>query len=646
MVQTREGSDREAGRPCIDSDHHAGRRRLRGRLCQRASPRAHRHASPRADRSCKRRRDRPGFRSHGYACNGSRSGGRTGSLTDPNSHAAAHSNAGPHTGAGLDSHAHASAGPHGHANVLAHPRSDPRPCGDRYRCPNRHPHGHRHEHPRSHGNGDSGTHGHFSSHIDVDAHSDEHSGAQPSVDPALAGYSPLLIEAVSSYPSGLDFVGDDLSPEEKNILDWADSRLFSNPNFLASKYGPDNWPSDVKLASVQSVPLLMLAIDIQKKPYGKHVINWEVDGLDRILDELGVYEGVCTSCYGKNYDTREKVVYNYHPITDDPGHAHREMLKTFAYLAKADGEGVLIRGFMENDADDFELLYNRDAEAARRVGSATDTAFGWRNLSFMSQVKLPDGSVKSFPTMVHEIVGDAGSEREAAERWFGHLNEVMTHFTGGTESFANLYRPYSQTPYTPEPGYLLIVKEAGSPSSTGLTTSAFRSLGLKAEQFFSPEKGARTGSVDVDGHTYYYDGNDLGLDRFTKDLPVCAFFRTLKQVEYFDYHEHCDQPDGPLSLDRDPLVVLYHATGGANWKNNDHWLSDRPISEWFGVDTIDGRVTFLYLRENDLTGQIPSELGKLTSLKALLLADNPGLTGCVPAELQGGLRRLSGAKFC
>ena len=122
----------------------------------------------------------------------------------------------------------------------------------------------------------------------------------PSVDPALASYSPLLVEAVSSYPAGLDFVGDGLSPDEKNILDWADSRLFTNPNFLASKYGPDNWPSDVKLASVQAVPLLMLAIDIQKKSDGKHVISWEMDSLDRTLDELGIYEGVCTSCYGKD----------------------------------------------------------------------------------------------------------------------------------------------------------------------------------------------------------------------------------------------------------------------------------------------------------------------------------------------------------
>ena len=167
----------------------------------------------------------------------------------------------------------------------------------------------------------------------------------PTVDPALARYSPLLVEAVSSYPSELDFVGDGLSPDEQNVLDWADSRLFSNESFLASKYSPNNWPSDVKLASVQAIPLLMNAIDIEKKADGKHVINWEVDSLDRILDDLGIYKGVCVSCYGKAYDTVDKVVDNYEPIVADQRHVHRGMLETFAYLAKADGEGILIRSF-------------------------------------------------------------------------------------------------------------------------------------------------------------------------------------------------------------------------------------------------------------------------------------------------------------
>ena len=356
------------------------------------------------------------------------------------------------------------------------------------------------------------------------------------MNPALAGYSPLMIEAVSSYPAKFDFVSDGLTSQEKNVLDWADSRLFSNESFLASKYSPNNWPSDVKLASAQAIPLLMNAIDIQKKSDGKHVINWEVDSLDRILDELDVYKGVSLSRDGKAYDTVDKVFDNYNPIVNDPGHVHRGMLETFAYLAKADGEGILIRSFMENDAEDFEMLYKRDLEALRKIGSFTVTEFGWRNLFFMSQVKLPDGTYKSFPTMAFEIVGGAGSERDATEKYFGHLNEVMTHYTGGHEEFADLYRPYTNTPYTPEPGYLLIVKEAGSPSSTGLTTSAFRSLGLKAEQFLSPKNGYRTGAVEVDGEWYYHDGN---WSLSPKVLPICLFFGTLDALYNHNYDADC-----------------------------------------------------------------------------------------------------------
>ena len=470
----------------------------------------------------------------------------------------------------------------------------------------------------------------------------------PSVDPALAKYSPLLVEAVSSYPAGLDFVGDGLSPDELEILDWADSRLFSNPSFLASRYGPDNWPSEVKLASVQAILLLMQAIDIQKKADGKHVISWAVDSLDRILDELGIYEGVCIPCYGKSdYDTTDKVFDNYSPVVDDPRHVHREMLKTFAYLARADGEGILVRGLMENDTDDFELLYKRDFEASRRVGSFEITEFGWRNLSFMSQVKLPDGSVKSFPTQVYETIGGAGSEREAAERWFGHLNEVMTHYSGGAESFANLYRPYSQTPYTPEPGYLLIVREAGSPSSTGFTTSAFRSLGLKAEQFFSPKEGYRTGAVEIDGEWYFYEGNkplSVGI------LPMCVFFATMDVVENGGYDKHCGYPTpaNESSVDRAALAALFDATGGSAWRRSQHWLSESSMRQWHGVvvNHESGRVTHLMLTSNGLLGKLPSELAALEELEELLLAGNEGLMGCVPAVLRGRLKRLTGFGYC
>ena len=322
------------------------------------------------------------------------------------------------------------------------------------------------------------------------------------------------------------------------MLDWYDSRLLSNEHFLASKYGPDNWPSAVWLASAQAIPLLMNAIGIEKSSDGKHVTTWEVDGLDRILDELGIYEGVCVTCYGKaDYDTRDKVRENYEPIVADPRHVHREMLKTFAYFAKADGEGILIRDLMENDADDFELLYSRDTEELLLRGGVNVTEYGFRNLSFMSLTHLPDGSVKSFPTMVYEVVGGAENQREAAELWFRHLNEVMKHYTGSSEDVANLYRPYSQTPHNPKPGEVLgIVKEADSWSSTGLTASAFRSLGIKAEQFLSPEKRRRTGAVEVDGKWYYHNGN---IPLAVGIVPMCAFFATLEEVETSNYEPSC-----------------------------------------------------------------------------------------------------------
>ena len=46
---------------------------------------------------------------------------------------------------------------------------------------------------------------------------------------------------------------------------------------------------------------------------------------------------------------------------------------------------------------------------------------------------------------------------------------------------------------------------------------------------------------------------------------------------------------GQISCDpRDALVALHESTDGPNWKNNDNWLSDAPISEWYGITTDSG----------------------------------------------------------
>lgn len=353
------------------------------------------------------------------------------------------------------------------------------------------------------------------------------------------------MQAVSNYPAKYDFASDGLSAEERQLLGWADSRIFNNPAFLASKWGPNKWPGNVRARSAGALVELMRTIDIQKKADGKHVISWPLDSLDRVLDDFGVYEGKCATCYGKDdYRTEREVIFNYVPLVTDPGHIHREMLKHFAYFAKADGEGILVRSFMENNADDFQLLYDYDSPYQRHRNldyffSITRFAYGFN--SFMSLHALADGTIESFPTAAYRIFGGAESDREAAERWFSHLNVTMMHTVGlrtgtASDAFAVLYRPHSATPYSPEPGYLLMVKRADSPSSASLTSSALRAGGIRAGQLKSPENGYNVGFVEIEGRRYHHNGN---VSLSPADLPMCYFFATLEQVDSKDYGPDC-----------------------------------------------------------------------------------------------------------
>ena len=89
--------------------------------------------------------------------------------------------------------------------------------------------------------------------------------------------------------------------------------------------------------------------------------------------------------------------------------------------------------------------------------------------------------------------------------------------------------------------------------------------------------------------------------------------------------------------DREALVALYNATNGENWFRSHNWLSDAPLGEWYGVTTNDdGRVTWLSLSDNALSGEIPAELGSLSNLIWLRL-DGNSLGGCVPSSLEDQL---------
>lgn len=95
-------------------------------------------------------------------------------------------------------------------------------------------------------------------------------------------------------------------------------------------------------------------------------------------------------------------------------------------------------------------------------------------------------------------------------------------------------------------------------------------------------------------------------------------------------------PSSPFSQvlmsDSMALVDFYHATNGDSWTESTGWLTATPVGQWHGVTVEDGRVTAIYLYDNELTGPIPTSIGMLTGLRSLGLGDNQ-LNGTLPESI-------------
>ena len=92
--------------------------------------------------------------------------------------------------------------------------------------------------------------------------------------------------------------------------------------------------------------------------------------------------------------------------------------------------------------------------------------------------------------------------------------------------------------------------------------------------------------------------------------------------------------------EREDLARLYEAMGGDNWRNSANWLTDAPLSSWYGIQVDeDGRVVSIDLRGNGLSGEIPPAIGRFPRLRGLSLQQNR-ITGPIPPEL-GALTELT-----
>ncbi len=77
------------------------------------------------------------------------------------------------------------------------------------------------------------------------------------------------------------------------------------------------------------------------------------------------------------------------------------------------------------------------------------------------------------------------------------------------------------------------------------------------------------------------------------------------------------------------LVSLFEQTDGENWVDHTNWLQNDDPCSWYGITCDAGAVTEISLFDNELSGEIPTELANLSSLTILILSSN-NLTGSIP----------------
>jgi predicted outer membrane repeat protein len=90
---------------------------------------------------------------------------------------------------------------------------------------------------------------------------------------------------------------------------------------------------------------------------------------------------------------------------------------------------------------------------------------------------------------------------------------------------------------------------------------------------------------------------------------------------------------GVLDSEWAALVSLYNSTNGDYWTDNTNWLDDtKHEGDWYGITSFGLVVHTIELRNNNLNGNIPAELGNL-NVGVQISLDGNQLSGSIPAEL-------------
>ena len=85
--------------------------------------------------------------------------------------------------------------------------------------------------------------------------------------------------------------------------------------------------------------------------------------------------------------------------------------------------------------------------------------------------------------------------------------------------------------------------------------------------------------------------------------------------------------------EKQALTDLYNSTNGNQWSNSQNWLSDLPVSQWYGINDDYQNLDYVYtldLGYNNLKGTLPESLAVLMNKAGRIDISMNGISGTIP----------------